>query len=281
MGETAAFKPTPINTINDVLGSTSFGGSPFNGFGLPKLTAMAEGGVSLSRLQKEMMATFPGGEVLADLSKCAYEKSLEFLAGVKGLDPRQDTAAQGVYQINANTEPGNANAVAAAVSMNALRGYSGPGVWTLGGCDYHDGTQTTGDARDGDMGVQIGRAVELAFRLKKPLFFQLLTDGGCASGENTRNWNSDAGGKGMTVVGYYHPDAPPKIKKQQVGHYTDGQGAERSTLIGSEPALVAYAVFANYLNICGKLGDFGSYAPGVFTGAGQLDSVLIFEGKAS
>ena len=65
--------------------------------------------------------------------------------------------------------------------------------------------------------------------------------------------------------------------RKQVGRYTEGQGADRSTLTGNSPSLVAYAVFANYLNCCGMLGSFPEFAPGVFTGAGELKSVLLFE----
>ena len=71
----------------------------------------------------------------------------------------------------------------------------------------------------------------------------------------------------------------PALRRLQVGFYTDGQGAERSTLLGASPQLVAYAVFANYLNCCGQLGKFNQWLPGIFTGGGELDSVLLFEGK--
>lgn len=279
--ESAAFRPTQVRNINDVLGATSFGGTAFNGAGVSKLKALAEGAARLSRVQKEAFMAMTGGPEMGELSKCAYEKSLEFVSGVQGLDPRQDEFAQRVYQINGGTDASSRAAVAAALTMNTLKGYSGPSTWTLGGCDYHDGTQTSGDQKDLEIGIEIGRSVELAYQTGKPFFFQLLTDGGCGAVMNTRQWGSDAGDKCMTVMGYFDPKGPPKMIRDQVGHYTDGQGAERATLIGSDPQLVGYAVLANYLNICGKLADFHTYAPGVFTGAGQLDKLLIFEGKTS
>ena len=81
----------------------------------------------------------------------------------------------------------------------------------------------------------------------------------------------------MTVIGYYRPEGPSKFIRQQVGYFNDGQGAERSTLIGTNPQLVGYAVFANYLNVQGRLGDFHKYLPQVFKDAKELESVLIFE----
>ena len=61
----------------------------------------------------------------------------------------------------------------------------------------------------------------------------------------------------------------------QVGAYTGQQGADRSTLIGSNPALAAYAAFANYLSAAGRLDLFEKLAPGIFRPA-ELDQVLIF-----
>lgn len=269
-------KPVFVGSVNDVVGSTSFGGPGFNGAGAGPLKVLAQAAADLRNIQKSAYRDWIGGAELDKLSKCAYEKSLQFVEGVEGLDPRQDAEARAAYGIAQNSPEGDANVVAASIAMNALRGYSGPGVWTLGGCDYHNGTSTTGDAKDKEMGVQIGRAIELAKRLGKPFFFQLFTDGGCDATTGTRKWRGDSGGKCMTVIGYYNPAGAPKMIRQQVGHFTNGQGAERATLIGSSPAKVAYAVFANYLNTMGMLGEFEKYAPGIFTPA-ELDEVMIFE----
>ena len=39
---------------------------------------------------------------------------------------------------------------------------------------------------------------------------------------------------------------------------------------------MAYAVFGNYLNVCGRLGEFENYAPrGTFTPS-QLESLMVF-----
>ena len=275
-----SLKPIFASSVDSVLGATNFGGEALRQVGIEKLQALAESSVELSRLQKEDYRSQPDGEVLADLSQCAYEQSLTFVNGVEGLDPRLDGSTQAVYGIDQNSAASDMNVVAAAITMNSIKGHSGPSVWTLGGCDYHDGSQETGDRQDGLMGAEIGRAIELAHRLQRPFFFQLLTDGSCSANPGTREWQSDSGDKCMTILGYYDPKGPPKMLRQQVGYYTSGQGAERETLIGSEPSLVGYAVLANYLNICGKLKDFNSIAPGVFTDPRQLESVLLFEGPA-
>lgn len=275
------YKSILVRSVSDIFGMTNFGGAALKEFQISQKIALAQNGLELSQMQIADYAQMIDSEVLADQSECAYSSSMKFLTDVSGLDPRTDADTQAVYQIDQNSGVMDKNVIAAALSMNVIKGNSGPSTWTLGGCDYHDGSQTSGDAKDLEMGVQIGKAVELAHRLKKPFFFQLLTDGGVFSGKGNRSWNGDSGDKCMTVIGYYDPKAPRKMIRHQVGYYTDGQGAERSTLIGSEPALVGYAVLANYLNICGRLSDFSKIAPGVFETAAKLKSVLLFEGPAT
>lgn len=276
--ESAALKPVFVKTLSDLFKSTSYGGNALGQVGLANLKVLAEAGVELSRLQKSYYLDQNGGSEIENLTQCSYEKSLSFVSGVQGLDPRTNTLAQQVYGISQNTPVEDMNAVAASLSMNTLLGNSGPSTWTLGGCDYHTGSQAEGDRKDFEMGAQIGRSLQLAFSLQKPFVFQLITDGGCGAQNKTRNWVSDSGDKCMTVIGYYHPQKVPKMIRTQVGHYTDGQGADRTTLVGSSPVMVGYAVLANYLNLCGKLGEFSALAPDVFADSGELESVLLFEG---
>ncbi len=126
------------------------------------------------------------------------------------------------------------------------------------------------------MGQQIGRAVEAAHRLKKPLFFQLITDGGVYANPGTRDWQGDAATKSLTVIGFYDPKEPPRQRKQQVGSYVDGQAVDQTTTIGGEPAKVAYAVLANYLSACGQLSRFNDVAPRRVFSVEQMDEILIF-----
>jgi hypothetical protein len=273
------YKPVLVGNVNDFLKATSFGGPSFSGFPVEKLRAMANGAIDLSDLQKQDYAGLPGGQALADASACSYQKTLEFLDGVSGLDPRQDAAMQQIYNISQNSGDGDMSVVEAGVLMNTIDGNCGPSTWTLGGCDYHVGNSTTGDAKDQEMGMTIGRAVEIAYQRQKPLFFQIITDGGNASAQGSRNWQSDSGERTMTVLGYFDPKGAPEMIRQQVGNFTSGEGADKTSILGSDPRLVAYAAFANYLNVQGRIGDFSTYAPGVFAGAGELDRVLIFAGK--
>ncbi len=269
-------KPLNVTRIEDLLGAVSFG-QAFQALGGNEMTRLAQGTLQLSLGQVAALPPSAQKQLLADLSACGYRKNVAYTQGVTGLDPRGDTNFQQIYNINQNSAPNDPNVVNASVTMNALKGQSGPGVLTFSGCDYHTGSQGPGDAKDLEIGLELGRAIEGAKRLGKPLFFQILTDGGVGAKQGTREWQNDQGIKGMTVIGYYRPDqAPAMTDVLQVGQYTDGQGVDRNSFIGADANKVAYAVFANYLQISGRLGEFDNYVPtGVFTPE-QLRKTLIF-----
>lgn len=272
-------KPVLVRTLDDILRSTTIGGTAFQGFSIEKMSAMANGQVDLGAVQKMEFASRPDGQALADASDCAYGKTLDFLNGVQGLDPRADNEAAGIYGIDANSDVGADNVITASLALGTITGNTGPATWTLGGCDYHSGEQTEGDGKDLEMGIQIGLAIELAHQKQRKFFFQIITDGGNTASTGTRNWSADSGETAMTVLGYYDPAGAPKQLRLQVGNYTTAQGADASSMIGNSPRLAAYATLANYLAVSGRLNEFATLAPGVFADPGQLDSVLIFEGK--
>jgi len=183
--------------------------------------------------------------------KSAYEGLVDRLSNFENVDPRVDADFRQLYNIQQNTNSSSTPVVRAAIVHSVLRGISGGGVVTIGGCDYHDGTQETGDDVDLQIGLEIGRAVELAHRSRTPLFIQIITDGGIYSRGDSRIWEGDSPVKCMTVVGYYDPSGPREFYKgrQQVGAFTPGQGADSSYLISRNPAMAAYATLANYLHV--------------------------------
>jgi len=271
----AAFKPLVVGKVGDVVDAVGFG-QVFSTYKPEVVKAMAQGMSDLTGEHVPEIRQRTRGDRLAELSQAAYEKNATDTASGSSMDPRQQTITQQVYQINAGTQPNDVRAITATIALNAINGNAGPGVITVGGCDYHDGTQTTGDAKDLEMGQHIGRAIETAHRLKQPFFFNLITDGGVYSRRGSRNWQGDDGTKCMSVIGMYNPAGAPAMRRIQVGSYTDGQGVDRTTVIGASPAKAAYAVLANWLSAQGRLGEFERIAPaGVFSRT-ELESVLIF-----
>jgi hypothetical protein len=219
-----------------------------------------------------------GLDAMPDAMNSSFTGLEQLVGGTFALDPRQIADIQTIYGINANTQVTNVTATRAGIVNCVLARATGPGVITIGGCDYHDGTQTTGDAKDLEIGREIGRAIELAHQRKVPLFIHIYSDGGVGARQGSRMWGSDSGEQSLTVIGYYDPKGVPSYSRKdiiQIGHYTAGQGADRETLIGGNPALVSYAVLANYMNLMGNLDQFNTYAPSPFSEA-ELNSILIF-----
>lgn len=198
-------------------------------------------------------------------------------ASAADLDPRINPVVSQIYGLNQNSPSASVRVLRSALVFNVLTQKTGPGVITIGGCDYHDDSQTTGDAKDLEIGLEIGNAIEAAHRLKTPLFIQIITDGGIYSVENTRRWRGDSVEKCMTVIGYYHPSSAPEYQGRiQVGSFNNDQGSDGKGPVKGNAALAGYAAFANYLNVAGLVQDFSRHAPGVFSPE-ELDSVLILK----
>ncbi|WP_374080342.1 hypothetical protein [Bdellovibrio bacteriovorus] len=239
---------------------------------------LADNGL-LSKKQKDALSSFIGKMTKSQIAKLnskddglktaleeAGIKSGEIIkaGGASGVDPRKDANVQAVYQIAANTAANNATAMSAGVVYNALNGNVSHGRITLGGYDYHaPGLRTTADKKDFDAGVQIGRMLELALRMKKPLFILVTTDGACVSETSdsaTSIWSSDYSSSLQFIIAF-DPNGKVTSSGTQIGHYLSDQSVDTTTLVGSRPDYVAAAVLANYLNLNKKLGMFKQLAP--------------------
>ncbi len=196
------------------------------------------------------------------------------------IDPRRDQELADIYNLSLNSDNNSQKVVFSGIANSVINNISGPGILTIGDCDYHNGNQEDGDEKDLEIGREIGRLLELAHRKKRKMFIQILTDGGMYARESetdVRIWTGDNDDKCMTVMCAYDPDIAPEYRDQnktQVGYFTQGQGAERSTILGDQTR-IAYGVFANYLSFSGRINEFENFAPGVFTKE-ELEEVLIF-----
>ncbi len=268
-------KPLEVASVDSVTGATGYEMLQTE-LSTSGVAALAKANLAYSREQIRNFENLPNGQQLKELAECGYVKNSDIITKGGSVDPRQSQIFQQVFGINTQTASNNQNAIVATIALNTLMKNTGPGCLRIGGCDYHDGTQTTGDQKDLETGQMIGRSIEAAHRLKKPLVFQLLTDGGVYAREGTRMWQGDGGDKSMTVIGSYNPTRKPTMRRLQLGNYTNGQGADRDVFFGGNTSLVAYAVFANYLQTMGRLSDFEKFvAPDQFPRE-RLDDVLLF-----
>ncbi len=269
-----AYYTSNITDISNVAGLSQTFKDKLNEKAIPKLAKI------INRLSHVQASRFLNGSISEEHLKFIdekYQAGATLMASSLNGDPRQDAIFSAVYNINQNSSVTDENVLRAAVVRACLNGWSGPAVITVNGCDYHDNTQTTGDNKDQEVGTQIGRAIEAAYRLKTPVFIQIITDGGIYPTANTRVWLGDNVDSCMSVVGYFNPEKAPQFRAStpQVGSYTQGQGADRTSLIGDSPIKAAYAAFANYMAVSGRVGEFKDFAPGVFSDR-ELESVLMF-----
>lgn len=164
------------------------------------------------------------------------------------------------------------------IVYNVIAGNTGPGVITIDNCDYHDNTGTTGDTKDLEIGQAIGRAVKTASILRKPLMFQIITDGGvyAPTSQNTeRRWVGDSGQHSLSVLGYFDPNKNVEQRQLQVGSYTPSGKVNQETFIGANPDRMAQAVLLNYLHLQGLSSMYESVAAGRLQ-ANEIDQLLVF-----
>lgn len=215
----------------------------------------------------------------------AYKELSQFGSLHTKGDPTQSEEMIAAYNLNNN--PNEATRVEAGIVYNVLQGYTGPGVITIPGCDYHDGTQTTGDNKDLEIGTKIGQAIHAAHLLGQPFFFQIITDGGVyapGSDNYDRRWLGDQNLHSLTVIGYYDPRGKTQMRRLQVGHYTPNaqlkiataeEEARGENFISKKPENMVLAVLANYLHLHGAVGEFQALS-GSRLDTNIIDELLVF-----
>lgn len=270
----ATLSPLQLNRVED-FADAIVGGKNLSSWGPQGRRALFSALLDYGRDQGRSLSDRDFGPELMQAYEQGHQSNLALAMTELAIDPRKDEIFKSVFGITEATSSNDLVARQATSLQGLLLGYSGPAVSVIGGCDYHDGTQQTGDAKDQEIGIALGRAIETAHRLKKPLFVEMITDGGVYARKDTRAWQGDAGDKTMTVMGFYHPEKAPQLRRAQVGWYTDGQGAERSTLVGASTSAVSYVVLANYLYVCGRT-DLYNLIPRNVLPVDRIDEVLAF-----
>jgi hypothetical protein len=261
-----------VTHLETLLSTATLQGS-LTHLGDDRLSGLTRSIQALSRLE--------GQRLLPQSSQTHLASSYATLSTLRDefdFDPRQHSDAASLYGLTAQTDMREPKTIRAAIASAVIAGASGPGVIGISGCDYHDGTSTTGDAKDFEIGQEIGRAVELAHRRSMPLFLHLYSDGGVSALRGSRKWLGDDGEKSLTVVGFYDPQGPLSYRHptgSQIGHYLSGQGASRETFVGDGASRAAYGAFANYLSICGRVADFERYFPRLLRPS-ELESLIFF-----
>lgn len=234
---------------------------------------------NLTASQTRKLASMPQTAQLKTLVDCAANKNVELIsnsaATAASIDPLADSAIGGqvatLYGINSGTN--NDQRIFSAMIYNALKGLAGTANIELGGFDYHDGTRTTGDNKDAELGRTVGRALQMAHLMNKKLFIYVTSDGAVGSETNSVNWVADRGDAGMAYMIMYDPAGRRPTLSSQVNAFTQGQIADESHAIGAEAERAGQAAFANYCKFAVGDGWLGLYHKAI-SGTGLDDDQL-------
>lgn len=230
--------------------------------------------------QSRNLASMNGGAQLSQLIQCANQDNTKLISsgGNLNTDPLENAAFAQAWGINNNTARNSQLFIFASMVYNALNGNAGTVNLEIGGYDYHNGTRTSGDAKDLEAGDVIGRVLQSMAVMNKKGFIVVTSDGSVSSPDSAvagGPWGSDRGSAGAAYLIGFNPLGAQGVKSFQVGHFTRGQAADDNFLTGGSPELAAGAMFANYLAFNGKLGLIENYLPRIFT-SDQLDLIAKF-----
>ncbi len=263
----ASLTPLAVGSAFDLMSALSYGPGLAN-LTPDQVTAMAKATESLSQVQAARFNSLTLGDQFKTLTQSALHANVDLARPQTGIDPREDLATRAVYGLPApsdpNFDPTTREARFATIVKNVLDGNCGPGTLAIGGCDYHNATESLGAQVDMVIGKSLGEIVELAYRKGQPCVIAMITDGGCTPLPGTRNWITDGGTKSLAVFALYQPGGRVRLARTQLGFYSassaGGSGemdaaADSTTLVGQNTENVARAIFVNYMAACGKLGD--------------------------
>jgi len=259
--------PAPLivkdfKTIKNSLGYTADLGTMMNENQQKALSKMIQG------LSTEQMARLGANDAVTEVVRvveCAGMTNMNNMNNPSntGIDPRDNMTVKNLWGITDTTKDDEEQLIFAAMTYNVLNGNAGAASLELGGYDYHNGTRTKGDKMDMDAGALIGKILETAATLQKPLFLYVTSDGSVASSDSDNPgapWVWDRGSASTNYMFYYDPRGRRDLVKANdysVGWFTKGQVADESFLTGNSAELSAVAVFANYLAVNNKLDQFG------------------------
>lgn len=204
----------------------------------------------LNTAQTRKLATIKDGEGIKKVLDCAGIKNVDVVVQGAGIiDPRGNTAYSQVWGVTAQTAVTDQALIAGAMVYNTLLGQAGSSSLNIGGYDYHNGTRTLGDTKDQEAGTMVGRILQSAAILQKPVFIYVISDGSVFSPDSDSRsapWQGDRSSNGVAYMLYYNPKGRPETNGFQIGSFTDNQGADTSFITGGDPEKAALAAFANW-----------------------------------
>ena len=259
--------PLVVRSVNDITGAVNVQGA-LAGLSAAQKNKLFETIGKLNASQVRKLAGMNASDGLETILKCADEKNLQLVqsAGALQLNVTQNAQLAPIW---------TADQVNGSIVMNVLNGNAPAAAINLGGYDYHGNNRATTDQRDNQAGTLVGRIIQSASVLQRPVFIHVTTDGS-VSCDGAGNPASDSGSRSAQYMIVYDPAAAPKVKDNfnQLGFMTAAQTAATNTTVGATPDRAAFAVFANWAFYSTGSNDlFNKVLPGVFNAA-QLTEVV-------
>lgn len=269
--------PLVVNNYNSLLTSIGYSASLGTALNQNQKNSLAKLMSSLTESQSRKLASLNGGPGVQTVLECAGIKNVDVVQkGSAIVDPRQNANFATVWGVNANTNVGTRELIFGAMVYNTLVGQAGVSNLEIGGYDYHDNTRTTGDKADQDAGVTVGRILQSAAVMQKPIMIYVVSDGSVSSADSTDRqapWQGDRSSNGVAYLLYYNPSGRPAVSDFQIGQFNDNQAADPTYVTGANPELVAAAVFANWCQ-ANKRNDLFDTVAGRILDSSQLASVI-------
>lgn len=242
--------PLIVGNVDDIANSIGYTRSLKASLTVTQHTKLARLVASLSSSQAQKLNSITSTAGVKDLIDCAGIKNSSLVGqGADAITPSVDVLA--AWGVNTGTNKADQNRVFGTMAAQALLGNAGTVNLEIGGYDYHDGTRSTGDQRDAMAGQTIGRILRTAELLNKKVFVYVTSDGATGSNESDgpgMGWSFDRGTAGLAFLFAYDPAGRPATTGSQIGAFTNGQVADDTSYVGSDPANAAAAAVVNYLN---------------------------------
>jgi hypothetical protein len=250
--------PFVVGSVTDLTNALGYAGS-LAALSIKQKTSLAKVIGNLSSSQIQRISQTNGASVTAQLAECAGLRNIDLVSSGGGdvnpyVVPGTGASLAGIWGVAVNNL-NNQDAVFGAMVYNGIVGNASTINLNLGGYDYHDSTRTTGNARDLAAGQVVGKILQTAALLGKPVFIYVCADGATVSGELVTAdsvWVSDRGIAGMQYMLAYDPKGRPDTSGSQIGGFNAGQAADGSFPTGADGGLSAQAVFSNYAALNGQ-----------------------------
>ena len=270
--------PLVVNSYSALLTSIGYSANLGAALNVNQKNSLAKLISNLSGSQSAKLNSVKGAAGVKKVLDCAGIKNVDVVQkGASIVDPRGNAGIATAWGINANTNAGTREMILGAMVYNTLLGQAGTSNIDLGGYDYHSNNRTDGNAKDLDAGVVVGRILESARVLNKPLMIYVTSDGSVSSTDSATNrqsaWTGDNSAMGMAYMIYYNPAGRPEMTGNQIGQFTNNQGADTKFITGGSAELTGAAVFANWCAANKRMDLFDVVSNRVFN-SGQLASVL-------